>query len=129
MGCDIHGDIEKKVDGKWIHYTRIHREAHAISSRDYGVFAVLAGVRKEQSRVTTNAEPLGLPEDITESTLLHYKEMEFDAHSCSFLSIAECAKRIKSIGRYAEGRENFTAEDNFDLYETNDYRFVFWFDN
>lgn len=77
MGCDIHTQAERKVNGKW----------EAISGfvpfdwRSYGMFAFLAGVRN-YSAVPPISEPRGLPDDAVQSD-------DLGDHSFSWLSMDE----------------------------------------
>ncbi len=79
MGCDIHLQAERKVDGKW-------REVPGsfFDWRSYNNFAFLAGIRN-YSAITPIAKPRGLPDDAVET--------EYGAHggdhSHSWLSLEE----------------------------------------
>jgi len=81
MGCDIHSQAEKRVNGKW---TRIDG-FEPFDWRSYGMYAFLAGVRN-YSAVKPIAEPRGLPEDAD------YREDDdhwLGEHSFSWLSLDE----------------------------------------
>lgn len=131
MGCDIHGSIERMVDGKWVHVTRIYRDPHAIKQRNYLIFAALAGVRGDGPR------PTGLPVDATDSSKLHAAEWGNDGHSHSSLTIRDALQRIAGIPASILCPTDFAAKYpewhyfgmESELSELDQYRFVFWFDN
>lgn len=84
MGCDIHLYAEiKDQDGTWI---EIHEEI--FEDRNYYLFAILAGVRnyKEIKPIT---EPRGIPSNCTLSVREKYEAWDSDAHSASYLTLAE----------------------------------------
>jgi hypothetical protein len=81
MGCDIHTQAEKRIDGKW---TRIDG-LEPFDWRSYGMYAFLAGVRN-YSAVTPIAEPRGLPAD---ADYTEDAEHWLGEHSFSWLSIDE----------------------------------------
>lgn len=64
MGCDIHLHQEVKIGGEWHHY----REQSV--SRNYALFAKMAGVRNYGLTVTPIDEPRGIPDDATDGTEL-----------------------------------------------------------
>lgn len=57
MGCDIHGVMQAKVDGKWVTIQSTYDW-----ERDYELFGFIAGVRSTFSLYVIE-EPKGLPED------------------------------------------------------------------
>lgn len=61
MGCDIHSQAERKVNGKW----EIVPDIVPFDWRSYGMFAFLAGVRN-YSAITPLSKPRGLPADAVE---------------------------------------------------------------
>jgi len=81
MGCDIHTQAEKKINGKWesLNFSPFHW-------RSYGMFGFLANVRN-YSAVPFLSEPRGLPEDIDDQ-YLDYDNL-LGEHSFSWLSIEE----------------------------------------
>lgn len=83
MGCDIHTQAERRVDGKW---KRLDGFA-PFDWRWYGMFGFLANVRN-YSEVPPLAEPRGLPPDAD-----YDEERDGDrwlgAHSFSWLSLDE----------------------------------------
>lgn len=83
MGCDIHSYAEKRVNGKW--------ESVAVSPfdwRSYGMYGFLADVRN-YSAVPPIAQPRGLPEELSFDTQKEYEHWDGDAHTASWLSLAE----------------------------------------
>ena len=63
MGCDIHMVIEKWNGGRW----QFHKALDV--GRNYGLFAALAGVRREQDNWPKLSEPRGLPLDCDPESL------------------------------------------------------------
>ncbi len=136
MGCDIHGSIEKRVNGRWVMVDRLISKRYGADprARNYDRFARLAGVRGP------GPEPRGVPEDVSESTMLHIEEWGVDAHSFSFLPLHEAAQIFldtdTGVSEYAK---DHPAEHYFDISEdicrcckrpvSSEYRLVFWFDN
>ena len=155
MGCDIHIVVERNWICKWVgmHTDRgIPRGGYNgegadwfspdIGRRDYPFFARLAGVRGD------GPEPLGLPHDPSDLTLVLAKEWEGSGHSFSYLPLKEfagrwcagdaeflatmTAERLKGERRaYARLLDRasigvFSAYDDMDV---DDVRIVFWFDN
>jgi hypothetical protein len=112
MGCDIHINKEKLVDGQWVTadvWTH-HREEYddgeveeywtndngGIRRRNYSAFSVLAGVRS--SPVSSfKLEPKGIPSNISEETEREYKKWYGDAHSASYLTLAELKELQKIV--------------------------------
>ena len=126
MGCDIHAHVEIKAEinsvKKWVYYEEIN------IARNYFLFGEMARVRGE-SNILNIKKRKGLPEDITDTSLFHFKRWEEDAHSPSWLSRSELNKIGKHEdfplfwGIFAEYREMITEEEGLD------FRVVFWFDN
>lgn len=79
MGCDIHSQAERKVNGKW----EIIPGIRPFDWRSYGMFGFLAGVRN-YSAVPPIAESRGLPEGYVD-----YFEGYLGDHSFSWLSLDE----------------------------------------
>lgn len=77
MGCDIHTQAERRVDGKW----EIVPGLTPFDWRDYGIFGFLANVRN-YSHVPCIAEQRSLPDDAAGNDYL-------GDHSYSWLSVAE----------------------------------------
>jgi hypothetical protein len=82
MGCDIHMQAERQVNGKW--YTI---PGHFFDWRSYSNFAFLAGVRN-YSDITPISDPRGLPEDAADSDD-EYGGARGGDHSFSWLSLEE----------------------------------------
>lgn len=90
MGCDIHSFAERRVGDKYETATgRMFKEgSEPFGWRCYGMFGFLAGVRN-CSAVTPIAKARGLPDDMSEGAREEYEAWEGDAHSASWLSMAE----------------------------------------
>jgi hypothetical protein len=122
MGCDIHGWVEKKTDKGWIGIAELKDR-----DRNYGRFAMLAGVRGD------GPDPLGIPDDVSQTTEYYIDVWDGDGHSHSFIPLVEAA-RIFAATAFNSASKN-PIEDHFglDVYEdgaeAQDYRLVFWFDN
>lgn len=131
MGCDIHGTIEKLVDGRWELITRLDSDC-PMAGRNYAAFAALAGVRGP------GPEPEGFPEDASVCTRIFREQICSDGHSDSHLPLAEACKRAMPCFFYENNpyAKTHLVEYLFKLYdldgneeELKKYRFVFWFDN
>lgn len=72
MGCDIHTITEIKKDGKWQYVPEV---PEAFACRNYGTFAVIAGVRDGFNSCIF--KPKGLPEDISSKKFDFRSQMEF----------------------------------------------------
>lgn len=83
MGCDIHSRVEKQESGRWVAV-----DVEAFEDRDYGFFGWLAGVRN-YSGVTPIAADRGFPADASAEAAKHYDDWSGDAHSASWVSVAE----------------------------------------
>ncbi len=118
MGCDIHLQVERRVNGKWTRVEKLpprvcswcggkghyeHRpkedpcywckgsgaDTRPFNDRNYEVFAILANVRND-GNVTPIADPRGLPEDCTHSgTGGREADYEYGDHSFSWLTLRE----------------------------------------
>ena len=84
MGCDIHIHAEKKVGDRFVSVPSIT----PFSDRCYGTFGFLADVRN-YSGVHPIAEARGFPVDASDSARLDYEGWGVDAHTPSWLSVAE----------------------------------------
>ena len=141
MGCDIHAHFEIKVNDKWLHWNQPNIK------RNYDLFAKMANVRNE-GEIKPITEPRGLPDDITETTRLHFKHWIPDGHSHSWLNSFEVALIIEFHEQQFEewGMPTYKVHDqwgylfgngyaSFHRYreeypvEIQDFRLVFWFDN
>lgn len=171
MGADIHMYIEKRTsNGDWACVRNLNETLHSKSlsvlarassamndgfhaywnlrSRNYALFAALAGVRGD------GPEPRGLPEDVSQLIEDEYEGWRGDAHSVSWYLASDFVRIYESVttpellpddeplSEYVIARmehgdrravEMFLI-DKVSLYmndedSVNDYRFVFWFDN
>jgi len=104
MGCDIHIHIEykdKKSD-KWkqyywydnykdksgkIDWNKVFDDDLHIG-RDYDLFGLLADVRNYDD-IPSICLPRGLPDDVSDSVYLEYKEWDCDGHSHSYYTLSE----------------------------------------
>ncbi|MEE9159961.1 MAG: hypothetical protein V3U60_16445 [Gammaproteobacteria bacterium] len=146
MGCDIHGVLERKVDGKWItsdtlssHHAANRQKDASVNGwslpapldRNYDRFAALAGVRGD------GPPARGLPDDLSETATLLADHWEANGHSHSWLPLPEAVQIMADteFWRENEGPDRFVRkypEDFFfgvDKKNLSEYRFVFWFDN
>lgn len=155
MGCDIHIVVERKWKDRWIAVRTDQGFARGgysdertewvypeIGGRNYPFFARLAGVRGD------GPEPLGIPSDASDHTLMAMDLWGSDAHSHSYLPLKDfatrwCAADADFIATLT--KERLAGEDRayarllyrasigaFDLYDdmdVDDFRVVFWFDN
>jgi hypothetical protein len=148
MGCDIHVVLEKKFGGKWIGmrelssmqiYLPVAEDNYAkryvfcnASSRNYGLFARLAGVRGE------GPEPKGMPEDASELARALY-DNNSDLHSHSWCTLEEYLEHLVAASS-SPARVLLTDSPEmkdpyvffFNMYPPEDdeeYRVVFAFDN
>ncbi len=143
MGCDIHGVIERKWNGRWvgwrtldhIHTNRPKKTGDHLScfqtpaalDRNYERFAALAGVRGD------GPEARGLPDDASETSKARF-EIDGD-HTPSWLSLDD-ACRIFSETEYVELDDfdkKYPEYFYFGIEESDgpksDFRLVFWFDS
>lgn len=130
MGCDIHGCIEQKVNGKWVMVEPIAGKARV---RNYERFSRLAGVRGE------GPAPRGVPSDVSESTKLHIDKWGSDGHSHSHIPLSEAARIFLETDPTTEYEVKYPESYYFGVGEEccptcqrpikNEYRLVFWFDN
>ena len=155
MGADIHIYAEKKLkNGDWATFSTfpsISLRAYgvpvedgeadtawpAVTNRNYGFFAALAGVRGH------GPEPRGLPDDVSPLVSEEYEGWGQDAHSASWASAEELLhiylehkfpeEAVRLVGGHTTkerliyrhfGMEVWGSDDTMDR-----YRFVFWFDN
>ena len=126
MGCDIHGWVEVYTEGKWVAVKELKDR-----SRNYARFTALAGVRGHSS---SPAVPLGIPEDVSETSSYHLAEWGAGGHSHSYLPIVEAGKIFleTACDVNAYDRE-YPSSSFFDFYDDeidlDNVRLVFWFDN
>jgi hypothetical protein len=126
MGCDIHGWVEVFDNNKWIACTPLKDD-----SRNYQRFALLAGVRDYDN--INKAQPLGIPKDVSETTLYHINQWDVDGHSHSYLPILEAANIfLETQYNASDFAKEYPVCHFFDIGSDGDmrnYRLVFWFDN
>lgn len=79
MGCDIHGRLEVRYDNSGDYY----KVGPVEDSRNYAVFAMLAGVRNRYDLEPISA-PRGLPADLRGE-----EDWEFGDHSHSWVTLRE----------------------------------------
>lgn len=134
MGCDIHGTIEKNIDGHWVMINRLHYKQEGMR-RNYHRFAALAGVRGD------GPTSKGLPLDITESSQLYVDEFGSDGHNHSYMDLVEAANLFLKLDNDTdEYHHKYPVSHYFDVdmeeicsecghSKTGEYRFIFFFDN
>lgn len=113
MGCDIHGWIEKRVDGKWLAHRSIaggdyndrdldgsvadhldldgnrYGRIEELKDRNYGFFGKLAGVRGDNSNCI---DPRGFPDDASPECHADFESWRGDAHTPSWVMLEEAAR-------------------------------------
>lgn len=155
MGCDIHMVVERKWGDKWVGlhavpymktYSRKDGRAPLesnfiswdIKSRNYDLFAKLAGVRGD------GPQPKGIPTDASELALMEIDSWGCDGHSHSwctaqeFFDLFQATNEWLVTAKLVEGATPVTIDDlmgiSYDeIYGSGAadtmYRVVFWFDN
>lgn len=98
MGCDIHLYVERKVGEIWeacdkwqldnLENTTVDYPDRFYTGRNYELFAILAGVRNRYD-VYPIVEPRGIPGDVSSNIAQEYESWGFDAHTPSWLTLAE----------------------------------------
>lgn len=160
MGCDIHMVLERKTVREWVGvqtYPTVTKHSHSLSvaipnldldwaesswyafprvtSRNYELFASLAGVRGD------GPEPKGEPDDISLLGRLTLDRWGFDAHSVTYYTLRECG--VHFLNHYAPGDvlseyrhkvlgSLFTVpEEEVDFNDEwlDNYRLIIFFDN
>jgi hypothetical protein len=110
MGCDIHFYVEKKENGKWISadewekdtecgepYLHVAYGKEFYDDRNYGLFAILAGVRNNYGfagcdlgdKFNPISQPKGLPDDVCEEVKQASDYDGVDGHSHSWFTVQE----------------------------------------
>lgn len=122
MGCDIHMHTEKRVDGAWQYVA-----SGPYEDRDYDLFWVLGSIHRRPGKIAPLACDRGAPEDMSPETRRDLESWDSDAHSASWLTLAE-------LETYSGPRDKsrFWTRDLSKLHEVGraeDVRIVFWFDN
>jgi len=121
MGCDIHGWVEVRVGDKYIAVAELKDR-----NRNYRRFAKLAGVRNYNSDECKT--PLGVPDDVSETTKYYIDKWGEDGHSHSYMSVREAMDIFNST---ADEESQWPEYTFFDLEpeDIDNHRVVFWFDN
>ena len=153
MGCDIHMQVEyrTKIDGtmQWCDGNLYEiNEFHDIypdepkyqriplinERRNYSLFGLLAGVRDTDIKPIT--PPRGFSEYASKSITEEYNSWGSDAHTASWLTLAELMNAARSHpdllnDLVAELQEYFNRvfPNPAPLITQNELRIVFWFDN
>lgn len=154
MGCDIHSYAERKnAAGQWEKVPSLR----PFNDRNYGTFGFLADMRN-YSALTPIAERRGMPTDTSAEVATEYDVWSSDAHSASWLTVAELAafdydaicedrRTTRQTGpnsldggftaepgegkqqTYREFLGHWFFDDLKKLQEAGAERVVFWFDN
>ena len=153
MGCDIHMNVEYRTkvygtmqwcDGNLYEVNKFHdsypdepkyRRVHLNNERrHYTLFGLLAGIRNYN--IKPIAPPRGFPKDVSKSITEGYNSWGSDAHSASWLTLAELMNAARSHpdlldDLVAELQEYFhrVFPNPAPLITANELRIVFWFDN
>ena len=95
MGCDIHLFVERRVDNEWTLWGRVEGRTNIAQdgkvayvgalarTRNYDLFAVLAGVRGD------GPDPRGLPPALSLGGTLIVESYDSDGHSHSWLPLRD----------------------------------------
>jgi len=156
MGCDIHLYPEIKINGVWLSadiwekhknaeegeesYIRPMRFQPA-TNRNYRFFGFLANVRNADptAGVPVISQPRGFPNYCSSEVLAEAKSWECDAHSHSYHTkrqLEEAWGLLSSSDR--EGMNSsyhevmsylWHTQLDFDNFDKDEIRIVFWFDN
>lgn len=92
MGCDIHAMIERRSYADWDSKQEHPRWKNAGDPelwRNYALFTALAGVRQNDDNQPIISEPRGVQDDWCRPFEAWYNEWKLDAHSTSFVTLAE----------------------------------------
>lgn len=120
MGCDILEHVERRTSGAW-EYVEVPAERTIL--RNYSLFAVLAGVRKDPEDPPQRFEPQrAIPEDASDELKYEYDCSDGEyAHSYRTLAelLAHNWSQWPQFVRFLEWMKT--------LGEPDDVRFVFWF--
>ena len=154
MGCDIHMHVEYRTrtngttiewcDGNLYEVNKFHnaypddpkyeRVCLINERRNYTRFGLLAGVRNYGTKPIV--APRGFPKDASKSIAEEYASWGSDAHTASWLTLAELMNAARShpdLLNYlvAELQEYFNRlfPNPSPLITQNELRIVFWFDN
>lgn len=98
MGCDIHFYVEHRVGDEWAAADVRAGGKSALNDgpaneiyidRNYGLFAILAGVRNDDGYYSPISLPRGVPEDASPEYRQAVEAYEFCSHSHSWLLLSE----------------------------------------
>ena len=137
MGCDIHAHFEIKLNNKWEHYSQPR------ILRNYRLFALIAGVRNFDNKITPIVKPKGLPKNLSVTTQLDVNRGKQDWHTYTWLDTDEIVLLLNTDFVKEDWKFEFTQlgflfgngwgdwKDYPDSYPTEieDIRFICWFDN
>ena len=136
MGCDIHAYLEKKNSDGTYSYVK-----DVFESREYNLFAFLAGVRN-YIRIKPINDARGLPTDLSEYVKDEYENWKYDAHSVSWIDVDELydfnymnnvhdenTSFSYQFMTYTTFLGEHTLSDILKLGQYINHRIVFWFDN
>lgn len=161
MGCDIHLYVEVRKNGKWERVGSMVKneyywpeEEHSDDpeskpmvrerfwrGRNYSLFGILAGVRTDGPPIV---KPRGIPKDASKEVKLISERWEGDAHTHSWLNLAELFDFAYGKGYGAKDKNRFEDVDRYFAESTmpklitlaaepglkpEDVRIVFFFDN
>lgn len=153
MGCDIHMHVEyrsrinnttiKWCDGNLYEVNKYYEDEDETKyirvclnneRRHYRLFGLLAGVR--EYGIKPIASPRGFPDDASKSLTDEYASWYGDAHTASWLTLAELMNAARSHSDLlndlvSELQEYFNRlfPNPSPLITQNELRIVFWFDN
>jgi hypothetical protein len=130
MGCDIHMLVQHKPHEHW--YTIM--EMRFPPGRDYLLFAIMAGVRGDESLAI--ALPRGIPDDARIDLNDEFDRYYLGDHSYSWLSFDELLEVQKRYAAEAKKHGQAWCESNTDLDAVIDFmrhykntRLIFGFDS
>lgn len=128
MGCDIHMHTERFVDGHWDHIGRGPQD-----DRNYALFWVLGEVRYGSPNPPIGSYR-GIPDDASSEVKEDADSWDSDAHSASWLSVAEMQRWIDIHPDQREHDGGHFWDVELPKLATIDpntahVRIVFWFDN
>lgn len=123
MGCDIHAWIEIDQFGDEKLYWPF---ASLHFSRDYTLFAYMAGVRNRDN-VTPVAPTRGVPSTVSMTVKCDWEDWNGDAHDTSWLSLSEMEKVFEQY----PAKELEAVMTMMRVFDSEGWkpRIVFWFDN
>lgn len=125
MGCDIHGWVEKKHNGKWIAVSELKDR-----SRIYRRFALLAGVRDYNNEGQRKA--LGVPHDVSDTAGYAIEREGTDGHSHGFMALTNAGEiflKTEDDPTPYEREYPLSAFFGYEDENADNARLVFWFDN